>query len=112
MLGPILPLLGELTLCIGCRPRLYRPASSAAALNVGLSNLVVDTFGAGWLWRNASLRKAACDEMEKEGSAQNPRGQPEPGLALLTAADWSAGPALRHSSAGWVQLETIQFSGA
>ena len=68
MLGPILPLLGELTLCIGCRPKLCRPASSAAALNAGLSNLAMDIVGAGWLWRNASLRKVAGDEIEKEGS--------------------------------------------
>ena len=85
--GANLTLLGELTLCIGCRPRLCWPASSAAALNAGLSNLAVDTVGAGWLWRNANLRKATGDEMGKEGSAQNLRGQPEPGLALLTAAN-------------------------
>ena len=52
--------------------------------------------------------RAVGDEIEKGGSAQKPRGESEPGLNLLTTADWSAGPALRHSSsAGWVQLEAI-----
>ena len=50
--------------------------------------------------------------MEKGGSAQEPQGEPEPGLTLLTGADWSAEPALRHSSsAGCAQLEAIQCSG-
>ena len=52
--------------------------------------------------------RAVGDEMERGGPAQKPRGEPEAGLALLTGADWSAEPALRHSSsAGWVQLEAI-----